>query len=289
MTYKCDGDRMLLTPRTPRMVRLSLGCLGKAQAMSSVELYAYAQLSNHGSVLFGVDSAEQATNSTRHFLTNLSKEAKRYQKWFGSGVFGRRNRTIPLADRDIEESRLEYMLSNGTKEHLVSSPMSRVFMNSARAMVTGVNDVGEWYDRSKLTRLRRGNRCASERDGLTLYEVKLSKLPSKRHLSDAEYQGFAKRLVRRIERKSRGEKTGFVGADAIRRQNPFGRPNKVKRSRAPICHASPETYIAFVEAYRNVREEYRTAMERFRETGILSGFPKGTQLPGALKNIALSY
>ena len=284
MTYKCDGDRMLLVPRTPRLRRLSLGCLGRAQAVTAIEIYGYSQLSNHGSILFGVTSPEQATDFKRHFLTNLSKEAKRYQGWFGAGVLGRRNRTIPLADREIEEERLKYVLSNGTKEHLVGTPMSRVFMNSARASVTGKNDVGDWYDRTKLSRLRKGGHRPSERDVLVHYEVKLSKLPSKRHLSDREYRRFVKKMVRGIEREARAERPGFLGARAIRSESPFGRPRTVKRSPAPICHASPHVFIAFVDAYRSVRLEYRAAMDRFRETGVLDGFPEGTQLPGSLKN-----
>lgn len=287
LTYKCINDCFLMTPRTRRFKKLYLGCLGRAQHVTGIEIYAYANLSNHGSVVFGVYSPEQAAAFKREFLGNLAKEVKRYQGWTGQGVLRRRNRTIPLADPDVELARLEYCVSNGTKEHLVSSPTSRVFANSAHAMVTGENDEGIWVDWTKYSRLRKSGHRPSLRDVEVRYEVKLSKPPSLRDYSDEAYQRICKQMVRRIERAARADGRGFLGADRIQRTNPTSRPAVVKKSPAPLCHASsPSVRRAFIEEYRAVCAMYRDAMEAFKETGVLCGFPPGTLLPGALQNHA---
>ena len=49
---------MFLLKPTPQNTDLILGVLGRAQAVFDFELYMYAFLSNHGSYLIGVRSAE---------------------------------------------------------------------------------------------------------------------------------------------------------------------------------------------------------------------------------------
>ena len=54
--------RMFLLKPTPRNTELILGVIGRAQAKYDFEIYAYAFLSNHGSYLIGVRSAEHMSD-----------------------------------------------------------------------------------------------------------------------------------------------------------------------------------------------------------------------------------
>ena len=58
ITTRTTQGHFLIKP-TRRCRDLVLGVLGRAQSLLEFELYGYAYLSNHGSLLVGVESAHQ--------------------------------------------------------------------------------------------------------------------------------------------------------------------------------------------------------------------------------------
>jgi len=81
---------MFLLKPTPQNRDLILCILGRAQALYDFELYNYAFLSNHGSYLLGIRSAEQLARIQGHIHSNIATELGRRpdSKWDGQ-VHGR--------------------------------------------------------------------------------------------------------------------------------------------------------------------------------------------------------
>ena len=86
VTVRTVQGRFLLQP-TPDNTRLILGVLGRAQARLDFELYAYAYLSNHGSILVGVRSAHHLARVMNYIHGNIPKELGRKENSDWSGKF----------------------------------------------------------------------------------------------------------------------------------------------------------------------------------------------------------
>jgi hypothetical protein len=145
---------------------------------------------------------------------------------------------------------------------------------------------GTWFDRTKEynARLRRSNdfdpkSCTSEET------VVLSPLPCLRELSAEAYREFVAGLVREIEAEAAAERalTGRqpLGLEAILRQHPHTRPNRTKKSPAPLFHAATKAVrIALREAYGRFIAAFREAAERLRAGDRFARFPNGCFPPG---------
>ena len=103
VTIRTSQGRYLMKP-TPENTDLLLGVIGRAQAVLDFELYAYAYLSNHGSMLVGVRSAQHLSRVMNYIHANIAKELSRKENSDWSGQFiGRRGRAIlVLGDEELE-------------------------------------------------------------------------------------------------------------------------------------------------------------------------------------------
>ena len=191
ITVRCLLGMYLLKP-TERNTALIKGVLGRAQARLDFELFGYAYLSNHGSLLAGVRSAQHLATIMEYLHSNIARELGRpeHSDWQGR-FWGRRGRPILVLTEDDLVDRMRYLLSNSTKEDLVKHPTRWPGAHCARPLCFGEKDHGIWIDRTRLTKLRRRKRTSAEtreEDVMTLYELKLSKLPCWQDLSDEEYR-----------------------------------------------------------------------------------------------------
>ena len=72
-----------------------------------------------------------------------------------------------------------------------------------------------------------------------------------------------------------------LGAAAVKSQHPHTRPQRVKKSPAPRCHAaSREIRRQFYEAYSWFVAAFRTAAEKLKRGDPQPGFPVGCFPPG---------
>jgi len=103
---------------TERNTSLLKGVIGRAQDILDFELYGYAYLSNHGSLLLGVRSAFHLSDIMEYIHSNIARELGRKENSNWRGRFwSRRGRPIlVLTDEDLVD-RMRYLLSNSTKEH----------------------------------------------------------------------------------------------------------------------------------------------------------------------------
>ena len=274
----------LLKPTT-RNTSLILGVLGRAQERLDFELYGYAYLSNHGSLLVGVRSAQHLAAIMEFVHGNIARELGRAEQSDWKGRFwGRRGRPILiLSDEDLV-SRLRYLLSNSTKENLVTRPTRWPGAHCARALCTGKPDVGAWVNRTELRDMGaagpRKRRQAAEADATTHYRIKLEKLPCYRHLTDSEYQQMISEMCRQIAseaaaiRKQTGG--GVVGTKRLLRMSAHHRPEQLDTSSAPPVHCA-EVLVKemFLDAYRAFVDGYKAAYQTLNDRLADCQFPPG--------------
>jgi len=108
-------------------------------------------------------------------------------------------------------------------------------------------------------------------------------LPCREHLSPEDQKKIAK-LVREIEEEAAAQRTATgrpaLGRAAILKQNPHERPNRPKKSYAPLGHAaSRKVRRELYEGYRAFVAAYREAADRLREGDRAVIFPAGSFPP----------
>ena len=280
----------LLKP-TSRNKSLILGVLGRAKERLDFELYGYAYLSNHGSLLVGVRDAVQLARIMEFIHSNIARELGRKEHSDWSGRFwGRRGRPILiLTDEDLV-ARLRYLLANSTKEGLVTRPTRWPGAHCAQALCEGRADVGVWVDRTELRKLRLKalpTQRVAEPDATTHYRVRLDKLPCWAKLTDEQYRrvigGLCKDIAEQAALKRRGDGGQVAGVKRLLRFSPHHRPGGIEKSPAPPVHCRDRKLrFWFLKAYRSFVQAYRWA---YRRLGLLGGeddFPPGGVAPAAL-------
>ena len=276
----------LLKP-TPENTDLILGVLGRAQERYDFELYAYAFLSNHGSYLIGVRSAEHMSQIKCYIHGNIALELLRRRNcnWNGK-LCGRPGRSIlVLTDENILD-RLRYICANGTKEHLVTEPRKWPGAHAARALCSGNHDKGTWIDRTQtsLRALKHKGKRGHPPVVMKTYNVKLTKVPPLAHLTDGEYAEYMKTLCDEITADAAAERqeTGktVLGVKRIMRFSPTHIPEGENGSPAPRVHCWEATIRrAFIAAYRAFVEAYRIANATLRKGLAGFDFPEGGHPP----------
>jgi hypothetical protein len=262
-------SRFLLRPSNA-LNEIVLGILGRAQEIYGVGLCGYAFFSSHYHLLLLVDTAKQLADFMGYFNSNLAREAGRLVDW-REKFWSRRYRAIVISGEEgAQRERLKYVLSHGAKEGLVADPREWPGVHAIRPLLDGEPAQGLWFDRTQEYAARRRGEEFERLRYTTPYVVPLSPLPCWEDLP-AELQ--QKRIAEiaeeiRAEAAVREEETGVApkGADAIRRQQPHERPNKSKKSPAPLFHAATKrvrsdllnAYYAFVAAFREAAEKLKS-------------------------------
>ena len=285
ITTRTLHERFLLTP-TPLLREVTLGVLGRAQRLFGVEIHAFIFLSNHYHLLASVKDALQLARFVGYLNSNLAREAGRIHHW-RQRFWARRYQAIVVTDEpEAQEERLLYLLRNGCKEGLVSSPEDWPGATCVQGLLAGEPLVGRWFDR---TAERRAGRSASGTDRFLVSEcVELSPLPCWRSLSHQERRRRLERAVdlAREEAAARMLQTGRkpLGAVALSRQPPHASPLASARRPAPLVHAaSAAARHAFRYAYRQFVLAFRRAVARLSvEPGVQMldrEFPRGCFRP----------
>ncbi len=121
VTNRTLQERFLLCP-SGELNTLVEGILGRAQRIYKLEIVAYVFLSNHFHLLAVPDDAQQLSQFMGYVEGNLAKEAGRLHDWRGK-FWARRYRPINVGETpELQVARLRYILAQGVKEGLVSSP-----------------------------------------------------------------------------------------------------------------------------------------------------------------------
>jgi hypothetical protein len=284
VTCRTLHGRLLLRP-SPELNDITAGILGRAQRLYPVDIVVFQALSNHYHALLFVKDAKRLAEFAGYLNSNLAREVGRLTGWTGK-VWGRRYQAIPVSDEEESQvARLKYVLSHGVKENLVARLREWPGLHCVRQIVDGEPLAGTWFDRTQehVARRRRGE----DPDPLQYTSsetVTFSSLPCWEHLSPEAYRERVGAMALEIEEDAAAarKRTGAhpLGAAKILAQHPWTRPERVKRSPAPLLHAASKAVRqVFYEGFALFVAAYRTAADKLKRGDPNPGFPIGSFPP----------
>lgn len=284
ITTRTVHGRLLLRP-SAEVNDLILGVLGRAQHLFGIEIHAFVVMSNHMHILASVRDAAQLAGFMSFVNGNIAREVGRLHGW-RERFWGSRYSAIIVADQAAEVDRLKYILKNGVKEGLVSSPRLWPGASSVAPLTTGAPLVGSWHDRSAEYQSRRRGGHTSAGQFKTTYSITLSPLPCWRNLDPDAHRNAVAELVTQIEAELAAAYTAashigqpFV-ANQILTAHPHDLPTDSDSSPAPLVHASSSLVRrAFKAAYRSFVDAFRAAAACLRRGDRHVEFPQAAFPP----------
>jgi hypothetical protein len=149
---------------------------------------------------------------------------------------------------------------------------------------------GYWFDRSQEYAARQRRQDFDRLCYASLETLILSPLPCWKHLTVEARRRLAADLIAEIEAEAAVRRQGagrqVLGAAAIRKQHPFHRPKRSKKSPAPVFHAASQAVRkGLYAAYAWFVAEYAAASERWLAGDRMVAFPTGS-FPPALPFVA---
>jgi REP element-mobilizing transposase RayT len=272
------------------------GVIGLAQErFSSVRLYACVFMSNHMHLILAVGSETDLSGFIGFLKGEISRRlGQRFKK--KGPKWERSFKPVALVDDGALLGALSYVLSHGTKEDLVDSPLDWPGVHCAIWMVTKKTPKARWFNGTRFAEetfraKRLGLKMPSKEDFWEETKINLATPPMWELDDGTSPQEHAKRLIGQIEKthRARRKATGIrvMGANAVRAQNrrtkkELPRPPYFKeRKRILVAWISPKAgkAKAYVDRYWAFQRAYRQAAER-RKRGVgPPGFPSGAWLP----------
>ena len=271
ITLRTEGAHLWLRPS--KDVNLIIGgVLARYSEIFEVVLYAFIFLSNHYHLLIRCPRS-----NADEFEENLNREIARRLNWklHKSGSFWARRyseQEVPSED-DLLEAFL-YITTNAVRHGLEANPALWLGLSSYNQSVTETPKTYPFYHYS----------AQRYEDRITHHTLKVSPLPQFKRLSKVEriakVQKLVKERVSRLieERKAAGQ--GFLGAPAIKAQDPHTKPLEVSKSPRPICYTKDsQVRREFRKQEIMRRDEYDEASMRFRLGNWHVTFPEYTFKP----------
>lgn len=255
------------------------GTLGRAQRRTGLPVCALVFLSNHYHLLVAPDDEKQLSDFMRFTNTNLSKQLGRLHDWKGA-LFARRYRGIPVSDEEeAQVSRLRYILAHGVKEGLVSRPEDWPGVHSVSQLLRGEDQIhGVWHERTAIWKARQRGVVLPREERITREVLRLCPIPVWIDLSREERIELVRGIVAEIEEEARQRRRNgsrVLGEKKVRAQNPHDKPERSKKSAAPVAHAATvEVWLQMKIAYRDFVFAYREAADRLN-AGLEASFPGG--------------
>jgi putative transposase len=282
VTIRTVHGRLLLRP-SDAVNDIVLGILGRAQWLYQLRIHAFVVLSNHFHLLCSADDAAQLAGFMMFVNGNLAREIGGLHDW-RHRFWARRYRAIVVADDVAAVARLRYIFQNGCQEGLVDRPIDWPGVSCVRALTSGEELRGTWYDRTAEYRARRRGEAVAPGRFASTYRVHLSPLPCWREFSPSRYRAACSELIANIEADTRTERAASgrlcVGRDRILASHPHALPEESDASPAPLVHASTVAIRrAFRSAYAAFVDAFKAAVARLRR-GEPADFPAGAFPPG---------
>ena len=282
VTNRTLQGRYLLKP-SEELNNLLIGVLGRAQRLYGVTLHACVVLSNHYHLLMSVDSALQMAQFMAYFQGNLAKEAGRLYKWRGPFWHRRYQHVLVSEEEAAQIGRLRYILVNGCKENLVSSPLDWPGVSSTQSLLAGHQLSGIWIDRT-LTHAASAKTKKDRSRFVQSETVSFSPLPCWKHLPLRVQQQRVRELVAEIEAETayrhQAEDSQPLGALKVLKLDPHDKPLHPQWSPAPLLHCvSKQVRDALRESYECFYSAFRQAADRLRAGDLGAVFPEGAFPP----------
>lgn len=286
VTYRTIQGRYLLRP-SRKVNDIVVGSLARAQRYyPRVDLHGISVLSNHLHMLVRVDHQQDLSSFAGYFAGNAARKLNQLHGWSGK-LWHRRYCAIPVtAEPEAQIERLEYLLAQGVKEHLVERVADWPGVHCGKALLEGRSRLtGTWIDGTRRTRLHQAGKNPRPEDYTEALTVELRALPCWAHLHWSEYVRRVRAIVERIELRAAEERRqggiAVLGADAIRARDPETRPEDIETRPAPRVHAATrQARKAWRDAYAWFVACYREAADTLKKGDRNARFPEGCFPPG---------
>jgi REP element-mobilizing transposase RayT len=281
VTLRTLHGRLLLRPST-RANDLIVGVIGRAQRRCGMKIHGVVVLGNHAHLILSPDSPQQLAAFMEYAAGNIAREIGRLHNW-REKFWARRYRAILISHEEAAQvARLAYLLGNGVKEGLVERPHHWPGVHCARALCSGTDLRGTWFDRTAQYEARRRGDSRSPADFGTTESLVFSPLPCWAALAPDAYRQRIVDLLRTVTEAGRRDRAGrpVLGRKSILSQHPHDEPRAHDRSPAPAVHAATKAIrIMLRAAYRQFVDAYRDAALRLRRGDRLVRFPLGAFPP----------
>jgi REP element-mobilizing transposase RayT len=269
ITSRTIQSRFLMAP-SDKTNELIGGILARAVRQCQVELFAYVFTSNHFHAMVRAPSPVAMSRFMQRLQSNIAVKVGRFVGWRGR-FFARRYSAEPIVDEGAQVERLNYILSHGVKEGLVSSCQQWPGLSCTQALLQGgratVHRWRNWTRRWKkeldedVNVDRFSEACPSETERL-----ELAPLPCWAAFSVQERSRLVAQLVAAIN--AAAPNATVENSKRITEQDPHGTPIKTKHSPRPKAHASTRQlwieavcrYRDFVAAFRRASREWFTGV-----------------------------
>ena len=231
-----------------------------------------------------MDNAKRLARFVGYFNSNLAREVGRLTGWTGK-IWERRYQAILISDEEeVKVARLRYVLSHGVKENLVARLREWPGLHCVRQIVDGEPLVGHWFDRTQAYLARRKGEDADPQKHASPETVTFSPLPCWKDLPPEVYRERVGKMAVEIEEDAAAarKRTGAepFGATKILAQDPWTRPERVKRSPAPLFHVAGQVMRQYLwEGFAWFVAVYRTAAEKLQRGDPNPRFPIGSFPP----------
>ncbi len=268
ITIRTLHGRFLLRP-SKKLNDLILGVIGRALALNpGVRLYLIKVLSNHFHAIVSAESCFALSTFMGHVNGNIAREAGSFYQW-REKFWSRRFSQVGIDDEKSLVKSTRYIISNGCKESLVFSPEHWPGVGCERALTTGEQMHGTWYDRTAFYDAERRGKKVHPDDFTKRYPVPLTPLPFLAAKTESQRQTYFRHLIKEIREETfqrpANQNKQVLGVESILAQDPHSYPRKLKKSPAPLCHASTAARRkAYRRSYRMFVAAYRWAAEKLR-------------------------
>jgi putative transposase len=271
ITIRTEGAHLWMRP-SKDVNKIIGGVIARYAELLGVEIYAYVFLSNHYHLLIRCP-----LGNSDEFEENVNRELARRLNWKNrrTGKFWSRRYSEQevLSDNDLVEAFL-YIATNATRHGLVANPREWPGLCSYNQSLSEKELVFPFHHYS----------AEEDEPKVTYHALKLTPLPEFATLSKKERQAEIQKLLdKRVkelveDRKAQG--LGFLGAEAVKAQDPYTVPQNVSKSSRPSCYTKcKELRKEFNKREADRRDAYDEASMRFRLGDLNTIFPDFTHKP----------
>ena len=271
ISIRTEGEHFWLRP-SKDVNKIIGGVLARYVEIFKVLLFGGFFLSNHYHLLIRCP-----LSNADEFEENLNRELARRLNWKNrrTGKFWSKRYTDleVLREEDLLEAFL-YIMTNCVKHGLEKDP----------SLWPGVSTYHQNLTEKPVTYPFYHYSADFEDQKVTYHTLRITPLPQFKDLPKAERGEIIKKLISErakelIEiRKSEGK--GFLGAAAIKAQDPYGTPFEVSRSPRPPCYTKDSSLLReFKQSEALRRERHHDASMRYRLGDFTVEFPEYTFKP----------
>jgi hypothetical protein len=268
------------------VVRVCLGTMEKARRATGAAVHALSFQSNHYHMLMSVKGPEERARFFNIFNGELGGFINLLRGRYGSVWAETYSRMLVMPSKEAE--RAEYLAGQGLQEGLYARAEDNPCAQTLAAVCRGEATWGYTVNLRAWRAARRRDASVGPEAFLERVEVALAPLPHLAGLPEEAQQAAWRGYVASAEEKGRLARAGrpVLGSWAMRRMDPFGRPEEAKRSgRVPDMMGTPEECDPARAYRRAARSQRAEGMERLADALPAAGIPPCVHLPSALQAV----